>query len=102
MGPYKQRHPLSRTGLLWKSRQTIDHLEALLVFAFALAFDAKHLSDLTPVPTQIVVEIRTGGDLASFQSAMAFLNLFVHLPGRGRPRIHVKIVTIQKGYAVAG
>src|SRR2546430_2179596 len=81
MGPYHLRHLLSRPGLLWKGRQTIDHLEALLVTTFAFTFDAKDLSDLAPVPTQIVVEIRTGGDVASFQSTMAFLHLFIGLPG---------------------
>ncbi len=68
-GPMRANHlckPLWRTALWRESRPAIDHLDTLLVFALAFALHAKNLSHLTPITAQIVIEIRTGGDLAPF------------------------------------
>src|SRR5260370_24627311 len=72
---------LGGTPLWRKTRPAIDHLDALLAFDGAFALQAKDLSHLAPVPAQIVVEIRTSGDLAPLQTTMAFLDLFKALPG---------------------
>jgi hypothetical protein len=53
----------------------------MLVTACAFTFNPKNLSQLAPVAAQRVVEIRTGENLASFQSAMALLHVFLGLPG---------------------
>ena len=72
---------LRRTALAWQARPAIDHLDAVLVFGGAFPLQTKHLAHLAPVACQIVIEIRTGGDVTPFLTAMAFLDLLKGLPG---------------------
>ena len=74
------RKTLRATTLWRESRPAINHLDTALLFALALALHTKDLSDLTPVTVQIVIEIRTGGHLAPFETAVAFLDLLERLP----------------------
>src|SRR5207302_2255050 len=75
------RQTLRGAALGRKTRPALDHLNTALLFALAFALQTKDLSHLAPVTAQIVIEIRTGGNLTSFQTAMAFLDLFKRLPG---------------------
>jgi hypothetical protein len=81
MRPDHLRQPLLSTALWRQRRPARDHLAAVLVTAAALAFDPKDLSHLAPLPTQLVVQIRTGRDPTPFQSAMSLLHLIRGLPG---------------------
>ena len=72
---------LGGTVFVRQTRPPIYHLDAVLLFAGPFALQAKDLSHLAPVAVQIVVEIRTGEDVASFQTPMAFLHLLKGVPG---------------------
>ena len=76
------RQTLRGAALGRKTRPPIDHLNTALLFA--LAFALRAVRPVPPRPShgaRRVIEIRTGGDLTSFQTAMAFLDLFKRLPG---------------------
>jgi hypothetical protein len=66
MLPNQLGKTLRATALWRESRPARDHLDTALLFASAFALHTKDLSDLTPVTVQIVIEIRTAGNLAPF------------------------------------
>ena len=81
MGTNEWQKPLGRTALLCQTGPAIEHLEAVFVFAPALALQAKDLSHLAPVPTQVGIEVWTGEEMTPLQTAMAVLHLLTGLPG---------------------